>query len=151
MSEISIGRRKHKYLSHSVRKYTFWQCSQESDRPALCAVWSKPLLGTDWIAKDAVSSCRQWRLIRLHSCAGWFEPSCTSECTFFLHCGFVFQGPVVQSIVSLTSLLMTNLLTVVAKVFSNTLIFLLQNCEQLLQCKISVYLPYFKIEILMLH
>ena len=33
------------------------------------------------------------------------------------------QGSVVQSIVSLTSLLMTNSLTVVAKVFSNTLIF----------------------------
>ena len=38
-------------------------------------------------------------------------------------------GPVVQSIVSLTSSLMTNLLTVVAKVFSNTLIFLLQKSE----------------------
>ena len=37
------------------------------------------------------------------------------------------QGPVVQSIVSLVSLLMTNSLTVVAKVFSNTLIFLLQK------------------------
>ena len=33
--------------------------------------------------------------------------------------------PVVQSIVNLTSLLMTNYLAVVAKVFSNTLIFLL--------------------------
>ena len=31
------------------------------------------------------------------------------------------QGPIVQSIVSLTSSLMTNLLTVVAKAFSNTL------------------------------
>ena len=30
---------------------------------------------------------------------------------------------------------MTNSLTVVAKVFSNTLIFLLQNCEQLLHCE----------------
>ena len=67
------------------------------------------------------------------------------------------QSPVVQSIISLTSLLMTNLLTVVAKVFSDTLIFLLQKCEYLLQCKsyshfynkkISTYLPYFKIEIL---
>ena len=38
-------------------------------------------------------------------------------------------GPVAQSIVSLTSLLMTNSLTVVSKVFSNTLIFLLQKCE----------------------
>ena len=38
-------------------------------------------------------------------------------------------GPVVQSIVSLTRLLMTNSLIIVAKVFSNTLIFLLQKCE----------------------
>ena len=39
------------------------------------------------------------------------------------------QGPVVQSIVSLTISLMTNSLTVVAEVFINTLIFLLQKCE----------------------
>ena len=38
------------------------------------------------------------------------------------------QGPVVQSIISFTNSLMTNSLTVVAKVFSNTLIFLLQKC-----------------------
>ena len=39
------------------------------------------------------------------------------------------RDPGVQSMVSFTSLLMTNLLTVVAKVFSNTLIFLLHKCE----------------------
>ena len=48
----------------------------------------------------------------------------------------VILGPVVQSVISLTSLLMTNSLTVVAKVFSNTLIFVLQKCESILQCKI---------------
>ena len=42
---------------------------------------------------------------------------------------FHFLGPVVQSIVSLMSLYMTNLLTVLAKVFSDILIFLLQMCE----------------------
>ena len=44
---------------------------------------------------------------------------------------------------------MTDSLTVVAEVFSNTLKFLLQKCEKLLtffQQKISMYLPYFKIE-----
>ena len=44
----------------------------------------------------------------------------------------VYQAPGVRIFISLTSLLMTNLLTVVAKVFSNTLIhfaFLVQNCE----------------------
>ena len=40
------------------------------------------------------------------------------------------QGPVVLSIVSLTSLLMTNLLTAVAKVFSNTLIFFCKNVSK---------------------
>ena len=52
-------------------------------------------------------------------------------------------SPVVESIVSFTSLLMTNSLTVVAKVFSNTLIFFQQ--------KTSMYLAYFKIEILTSH
>ena len=47
------------------------------------------------------------------------------------------QGTVVQSIVSLTSSLMTNSFTVVAKVFLNKLIILLQKYEQLLQCNIS--------------
>ena len=39
------------------------------------------------------------------------------------------QVPVVQSSATLTSSLITNSLTVVAKVFSNTLMFLLQKCE----------------------
>ena len=43
----------------------------------------------------------------------------------------VVHSRVVQSIVSLTSLLMTNSLTVVAKVFSNTLNFFLQKTESL--------------------
>ena len=62
--------------------------------------------------------------------------------------------PVVQSLVSLTNSLMTNFLTVVAKVFSNTLIFLLQKFEKLptfIQQKISMYLTYFKIEMLTSH
>ena len=41
-------------------------------------------------------------------------------------------GPSCQQFFSLTSSLMTNSLTVVAKVFSDTLIFLLQKCEKLL-------------------
>ena len=48
-----------------------------------------------------------------------------------------------QSIVSLMSLLMTNLLTVVVKVFTNTSIYFQQ--------KISMYLPYFKTEIVTSH
>ena len=49
--------------------------------------------------------------------------------------GLSCQGPILQSIVSVTSSLMTNSLTVVAEIFSNTLIFLLQKCEYLLHCK----------------
>ena len=41
----------------------------------------------------------------------------------------ISSGLVVQCIVSLMSLITTNSLTVVAKVFSNSLIFLLQKCE----------------------
>ena len=41
-------------------------------------------------------------------------------------------GPFVQSTFNLMGLLMTNSLTLVAKVFSNTLIVLLQKCEKLL-------------------
>ena len=59
-------------------------------------------------------------------------------------------GPTCSKHRKLKSLLMTNSLTAVAKVFSKTLIFLLQKCELLLllNCKkILMYLPYFKIEI----
>ena len=53
--------------------------------------------------------------------------------------GFFSKSPVVQSIVSLTGLLMTNLLTVVAQVFSNTPIFLLQKCAFFQQININVF------------
>ena len=48
---------------------------------------------------------------------------------------------------------MTNSLTVVAKVFSDTLIFFLQKWKLLkfFQQKILLYLSYFKMEILMSH
>ena len=54
---------------------------------------------------------------------------------------------------------MTNLLTVVANIFSVTLIFLLKNVSSFCNAKathifqqnISRYLPYFKIEIFMSH
>ena len=70
------------------------------------------------------------------------------------------QGSAVQSIIGLTSSLMKNLLTVVAKVFSYIsyidifavkmwVAFALQKLLTFLQQKISMYLPYFKTEILM--
>ena len=63
-------------------------------------------------------------------------------------------GPVVQSIVSLTCSVMTNWLTVVAKVFTNVLMFCCKNVNSFCKAthtfsaKILMYLPYFKIEIL---
>ena len=67
-----------------------------------------------------------------------------------------YQGQVVRIIDSLTSSLMTNSFTVVAKVFSNTLIFCCKNMSSFCNAKAIhifpkkklVYLPYFKIEIL---
>ena len=52
---------------------------------------------------------------------------------FSCHCIVIDRrghlGPIVQRIVSLMSFVMTNSLTVVAKVFSNKLIFLQEKCE----------------------
>ena len=45
------------------------------------------------------------------------------------------QGPVVQSIVSLTSLLRGQLVKCFMTLIPNILIFLLKKCEKLLQCK----------------
>ena len=67
-----------------------------------------------------------------------------------LTCPYNSQGPVVQSIVSLTGLLMTNLLIIAAEVFSNTFVLFaaknVSNAKALtfFQQKISMYLPYFK-------
>ena len=60
------------------------------------------------------------------------------------------QGPVVQSVVRLTGSLLTysfNVVNVIAKVFSNILTFLPQRCDFFFQQKISMYMPYFKIEV----
>ena len=55
--------------------------------------------------------------------------STNNKIMFWLEKKNTFLGPFVQSNVNLTSLLTTNALSVVAKVVSNTLIFLLQKCE----------------------
>ena len=69
-----------------------------------------------------VVHCTKWRQI----CQVYLVPLNvhTAEQSVFLP---VVLGPVVQSIVILTSSLMTNSLAVVTKVFSNTLKFLLQK------------------------
>ena len=52
-----------------------------------------------------------------------------------LHCLPLIQGPVVQSIISLTSLLAVKMLTVLVSTIhvSNSQVFLLEKCEWLLQ------------------
>ena len=44
-------------------------------------------------------------------------------------------GPVVQSIVSLTSLLVVKIITVLVSTISNSQLFLLKNCDYFLQLK----------------
>ena len=136
--------------NHAVGSH--WHYLQEVISLSFHNIWA-----TTWenIPSD---TCIQWRF--KSACASVHSEQSLqtlhpwlSKCTQWL-------GSVVQSIVSLTSLLMTKSLTVVAKVFSNTctLIFLLQKMwvafamQKLLtffQQKISMYLPYFKIVILM--
>ena len=56
--------------------------------------------------------------------------------TFWLICFIgISQGPVVQSIVSLTSSLVGKLLTVLASAISNSLVFLLKNVSSFCKCK----------------
>ena len=51
------------------------------------------------------------------------------------------QGPVVQSIVSLTSSLRGQLVKCFMTLLPNTLIFLLKKCEKLLHCKSFSHFP----------
>ena len=70
------------------------------------------------------------------------------------------QGPVVQSIVSLTSWLAVKMLTVLVSTISNSQVFLLKKCERLLQmqklltfffsAKILACMPYLMIKVLMI-
>ena len=55
-----------------------------------------------------------------------------------MHC--TFQGPVVQSIVSLTCSLVVKMLTVLRSIISNSQVFLLKKCEKHFFSKnISIY------------
>ena len=47
----------------------------------------------------------------------------------YTHVSLPAQGPVVQSIVSLTSLLVVKMLTVLVSTISNSQVFLLKKCE----------------------
>ena len=67
------------------------------------------------------------------------------------------QGPVVQSIVNLTSLLVVEILTVLEGTIFNSQVIFLKKCEQLLQmqklliffsAKILAYMPYLMIKVL---
>ena len=49
----------------------------------------------------------------------------------------IHQGPVVQSIVRLTKSLVNDSLSLLVRLKSSVLIFLLKNCEELLHCKSS--------------
>ena len=72
---------------------------------------------------------------------------------------FSFQGPVVQSIVGLTSLLVVKILTVLVSTISNSQVFLLKNVSSFYKCKsyshfsakILTYMPYLMIKTLTIH
>ena len=51
----------------------------------------------------------------------------------FLIYAHTVQGPVVQRVISLTSLLVVKMLTVLVNTIFNSLVFLLKKCEKLLQ------------------
>ena len=64
------------------------------------------------------------------------------------------QGPVLQSIFSLTSSLVVKMLTVLVSTISNSHVFLLEKCEKLLtffSAKILAYVPYLMIKFLTIH
>ena len=65
------------------------------------------------------------------------------------------QGPVVQSVVSLTSSLVVKMLTVLLSTISNSQLFLLKMQMQKLltffSAKILAYIPYLKIKDIMVH
>ena len=60
-------------------------------------------------------------------------------------------GPVVQSVVSLTSLLLVKMLTVLVSTISNSQVFLLKNANatHIFSAKILSYMPYSIIKVLM--
>ena len=74
-----------------------------------------------------------------------------------MNCNFIGQGPVVQSIVSLTSLLVVKMLTVLINTISNSQVFLLKKMRvalanakatHIFSAKILVYVLYLMIKVL---
>ena len=72
---------------------------------------------------------------------------------------FLIQGPVVRSIVSLTSLLVVKMLTVLVSTVSNSHVFLLKKCvakfanakaTHIFSAKILAHVPYLMIKVLMI-
>ena len=107
---------------------------------------SEPFCPSIWL----VSNGTVWYLIKVstvcHS-ASSFSPS-----TSF----FKYQGPVVQSVVSLTSSLVVKILTVLVSTVSNSQVFLLKNVSSfanakathIFSAKILAYMPYLMIKVL---
>ena len=74
-----------------------------------------------------------------------------------MNCNFIGHGPVVQSIVSLTSLLVVKMLTVLINTISNSQVFLLKKMRvafanakatHIFSAKILVYVLYLMIKVL---
>ena len=62
----------------------------------------------------------------------------------------LIQGPVVQSVVSLTGLLVVKMLTVLVSTISNSQVFLNAKATHILSAKILVHMPYLMIKVLII-
>ena len=83
------------------------------------SLWYVTVVLPGHISYTILCQCKQIEaLFRLYKCAG--------RSVFSLS---TYQGPVVQSIVSLTSLLVVKMLTVLVNTISNLQVFLLKKCE----------------------
>ena len=125
------------YLSCNVRKRIFdifgRAPSEFPDQPAHWKNLIRIFTGQIWGSQRCkVASCGQERLILDCADAQADLNLCLAhilEGTFSLY----FRGPVVQSIVCLTSSLVIKLLTVLISTISNSRVFLLNKSEKLLQ------------------
>ena len=73
-----------------------------------------------------------------------------ARCPLF-HTMLKLQGPVVQSIISLTRSLVVKMLTVLVSAISNSQVFLLKKCDKLFSAKILAYMPYLMNKVLTIH
>ena len=87
---------------------------------------NKKNIATFWLKKRALSKAMlEDDMVNFH----WTCHSCTAMFPSLQTISETLQGPVVQSIVSLTSSLVMKMLTILVSTISNPQVFLLNKCE----------------------